>query len=211
MILIICSILRYPADGPGALPISIRDLGFLAPRKFLNDAIVQFGLQLAFEELRAKNPQIADSLHIFSSFFYKKLSAERIEDTYPAVAKWTKRVDIFAKEYLIIPIHDMARHWYLAIICHPSHLLGSNTNGKSYCLTLDSLNADHEPMAALLHTYLKLEAQQKHQEPVDSRLIYVKAKVPQQDNGYDCGVYLLHLAKHFMQDPSGRLSLILVR
>jgi Ulp1 family protease len=40
------------------------------------------------------------------------------EDMYQKVCKWTKNVDVFAMDYLLIPIHDAA-HWSLAIICHP--------------------------------------------------------------------------------------------
>lgn len=41
---------------------------------------------------------------------------------YQKVCKWTKNVDVFAQDFLLIPIHDAA-HWSLAIICHPGVLL----------------------------------------------------------------------------------------
>lgn len=34
------------------------------------------------------------------------------------VCKWTRKVDIFDKDYVFVPIHD-ALHWSLIIICHP--------------------------------------------------------------------------------------------
>jgi Ulp1 family protease len=40
---------------------------------------------------------------------------------YERVRKWTKNVDIFAKDYIFVPIHDHA-HWSLAVICHPGVL-----------------------------------------------------------------------------------------
>lgn len=34
------------------------------------------------------------------------------------VENWTKNVNIFEKDYLIIPINEKS-HWFLAIICFP--------------------------------------------------------------------------------------------
>jgi len=34
------------------------------------------------------------------------------------VRNWTKNVDIFDKDFIVIPINENA-HWYLAIICFP--------------------------------------------------------------------------------------------
>jgi len=34
------------------------------------------------------------------------------------VKRWTKKVDIFAKEFLLVPICEN-NHWTLAIICYP--------------------------------------------------------------------------------------------
>lgn len=40
------------------------------------------------------------------------------EKRHSRVKSWTKKVDIFAKDYLIIPINERG-HWFLAIICFP--------------------------------------------------------------------------------------------
>jgi hypothetical protein len=37
---------------------------------------------------------------------------------FPQVRKWTKGVDLFAKDFLFVPIHDNL-HWSLIIVCHP--------------------------------------------------------------------------------------------
>lgn len=38
--------------------------------------------------------------------------------TYEFVKKWTKKVDVFKKKYLVIPINEKL-HWYLAILVNP--------------------------------------------------------------------------------------------
>ena len=39
--------------------------------------------------------------HCFNSFFYKKLS----ENGYASVSRWTKKVDLFSKSIVIVPVN----------------------------------------------------------------------------------------------------------
>lgn len=45
------------------------------------------------------------------------------------VTKWTKNVNIFEKDFIIIPINEQS-HWFLVIICYPylnePHTIGTN-------------------------------------------------------------------------------------
>ncbi|EJD35482.1 hypothetical protein AURDEDRAFT_75247 [Auricularia subglabra TFB-10046 SS5] len=70
-------ILVFPRGGPGALNISLGDLRRLTPGEFLNDTIIEFGLKYWLSYLRGMNPEVADSIHVFSSFFYKKLNQKK--------------------------------------------------------------------------------------------------------------------------------------
>lgn len=68
--------------------------------------------------------------HIFDTFFYQKLtnSAENktkeesnlnaAQRRFMRVKNWTRNVNIFEKDFLIIPINKNV-HWYLAIVCYP--------------------------------------------------------------------------------------------
>ncbi|EEB88673.1 hypothetical protein MPER_13358, partial [Moniliophthora perniciosa FA553] len=67
-------ILSYPPNAPGAVNITNADLGRLEPHEYLNDTLIEFGLKLWHRELEEKNPQLAHQVHVFNSFFYKKLS-----------------------------------------------------------------------------------------------------------------------------------------
>lgn len=116
-------VLVYPPSGPGALNIMGSDLNRLRPHEFLNDTLIEFGLKLWLSDLRVQNPELAEQIHVFSSFFYKKLNNKKsLDEGYQSVKKWTSRVNIFSKKYIIVPINENL-HWYLAIIYEPEHTL----------------------------------------------------------------------------------------
>ncbi|KAG1745863.1 uncharacterized protein EDB91DRAFT_1119149 [Suillus paluster] len=115
-------ILVYPPFGPGALNLLGSDLNRLRPHEYLNDTLIEFGLKLCLNELKVQNPDLAEQVHVFSSFFYKKLNNKSLDEGYQSVKKWTSKIDIFSKKYIIVPINENL-HWYLAIIYEPEHTL----------------------------------------------------------------------------------------
>ncbi|KAL0957327.1 hypothetical protein HGRIS_001135 [Hohenbuehelia grisea] len=115
-------ILVYPPATTGAVTIQTSDLNRLQPGEYLNDTLTEFGLKVWLKELEIQRPDFAKSIHVFSSFFYKKLNKKKIEDGYQSVKKWTSKVDLFDKKYVIIPINENM-HWYLAIIYLPEYVL----------------------------------------------------------------------------------------
>lgn len=49
-------------------------------------------------------------VYAFNTFFYPKI----LGGGQSAVKRWTRRVDIFAHDYLLIPVH-LGMHWCLAV------------------------------------------------------------------------------------------------
>lgn len=47
------------------------------------------------------------------------------------VKTWTKSVNLFEKEFIIVPINENA-HWFLAIICYPGTTGTCTWDGKPY-------------------------------------------------------------------------------
>lgn len=115
-------ILVYPHGVPGAVNITNADMGRLDPGEFLNDTLIEFGLKLWLRELEDTDPELAKQIHVFSSFFYKKLNKKNFQEGYNSVRKWTSRFDLFQKKYIIVPINENL-HWYFAIIYEPEHVL----------------------------------------------------------------------------------------
>ena len=89
----LCSILVYPQGVPGAVNITNGDLARLKPGEYLNDTLIEFGLKRVYyfilsamvliyhrlwlKDLETKQPELAAQVHIFNSFFYKKLNNKK--------------------------------------------------------------------------------------------------------------------------------------
>ncbi|KAK1236152.1 hypothetical protein PQX77_000603 [Marasmius sp. AFHP31] len=115
-------ILCYPPATTGAVNITNGDLSRLQPGEYLNDTLIEFGLKLWHKELEQNSPELAEQIYIFNSFFYKKLNKKNIEESYKTVARWTNKIDLFKKKYVIVPINENF-HWYLAVIYQPEYAL----------------------------------------------------------------------------------------
>ncbi|XP_029172337.1 LOW QUALITY PROTEIN: uncharacterized protein LOC114941496 [Nylanderia fulva] len=117
-----------PPPAKGGIAINTEDYLCLAEDQFLNDVIIDFYLKYLILEILSESDQ--RRTHMFSSYFYKRLirphaqADESVVPMTPAakrharVQKWTKNVNIFEKDFIIIPINKY-KHWFLAIICFP--------------------------------------------------------------------------------------------
>ncbi|XP_029984460.1 sentrin-specific protease 6 isoform X2 [Sphaeramia orbicularis] len=117
-----------PPPAKGGISVTNEDLHCLNDGEFLNDVILDFYLKyLVLEKLRKEDAQ---RIHVFSSFFYKRLNQRErrnLPDTtnlpiqkrkHNRVKTWTRHVDLFQKDFIFVPINESA-HWYLAVICFP--------------------------------------------------------------------------------------------
>lgn len=115
-------LLIYP-PGRGGIAINTNDYICLGSDVYLNDVIIDFYLKYVHLELLTKDQQ--DKTHIFSQFFYKRLTTmtkekdpklSAAQKRHARVASWTKSVNLFEKDFIIIPINEQS-HWFLVIIC----------------------------------------------------------------------------------------------
>ncbi|XP_075233482.1 uncharacterized protein LOC142331448 isoform X2 [Lycorma delicatula] len=129
------TIMVYPPPPmKGGIPINTEDYACLGEDQFLNDVIIDFYLKYLTLNMLSKEDQ--ERTHVLSSFFYKRLTtkptgtrrsynpleddpdATAAEKRHSRVKSWTKAVNIFTKDFIIIPINENC-HWFLAIICFP--------------------------------------------------------------------------------------------
>lgn len=136
-------VLRFPPDGLGAVTLLRSDLDRLAEGEFLNDTVIEFGLKVLHQQIRERDPDLADQIYFFNSFFYKRLTESKDRSkSYANVRKWTNKVKLFDKKYIVVPINEHL-HWYLAIICHPAHILESSSNDSPSRKQLRRRSARH--------------------------------------------------------------------
>lgn len=119
-------LIMYP-EGRGGISITTYDYLCLGTDNYLNDVIIDFYLKYIHHDLIT--PEQRAKSHIFSQFFYKRLTTlnkEKDNRTQTAaqkrharVSSWTKNVNIFEKDFIIVPINEQS-HWFLAIICFPN-------------------------------------------------------------------------------------------
>ncbi|XP_053201203.1 sentrin-specific protease 6-like [Panonychus citri] len=200
--------------------ISIRqsDLACLEEGQQINDAILGFYLKYIEKDLTS--PDIAERCYIFSSSFYYKLThkprssevgtqgKKSLSDRYyNRVKNWTKNVNIFEKDFLIIPIHKSC-HWFLAIICYPRKVLSWT---KPRILFMDSTQSAHSRcgLAAPLRHFLAKEWESKKTTKKSfSRSVMpdIYLKVPKQNNDFDSGLYVLQCIENFLRNPDHLLD-----
>ncbi|KAL9928467.1 sentrin-specific protease 7-like isoform 1-T1 [Glossina fuscipes fuscipes] len=121
-------LLIYP-PGRGGISIKTIDYLCLATDQYVNDIIIDFYLKWFYD--RISKVERARTF-IFSALFYQTLSTfardinfhKHVNETddeksYVRVRNWTKNVNLFEKDFIIVPINENS-HWFLAIICFPS-------------------------------------------------------------------------------------------
>ncbi|PPD89527.1 hypothetical protein GOBAR_DD13533 [Gossypium barbadense] len=100
----------YPKGDFDAVSISKRDVELLQPETFINDTIIDFYTKYLKNQIQ---PEERQRFHFFNSFFFRKLAdldkdPSSISDGRAAflrVHKWTRKLDIFGKDYIFIPVN----------------------------------------------------------------------------------------------------------
>ncbi|XP_029341357.1 sentrin-specific protease 7-like [Acyrthosiphon pisum] len=106
--------------------IKICDYRLLEKGLMMSDALIDFYLAYMHSKLSDKDKEKA---YVFSTHFYSCLTKQINQSTYDPslscsknrhnkVEKWTKKVNIFKKDFIFIPINKY-QHWCLAVICFP--------------------------------------------------------------------------------------------
>lgn len=112
--------LTYPKVGKKKTTVEWSDLVRLDEGEFLNDNLIGFYLRYLEQRLEEERPELAKRVYFFNTFFFATLTNThkgRKRFNYEGVQKWTRSVDLFTYDYIIVPINELA-HWYLAIICN---------------------------------------------------------------------------------------------
>ncbi|KAF7667503.1 hypothetical protein LDENG_00056400 [Lucifuga dentata] len=176
------------------LRITQRDLITLQEGGWLNDEVINFYLSLVMERCSSQAERL--KVYSFSTFFFPKLrggggggGGDGQTGGHAAVKRWTKAVDLFLYDLILVPLH-LGVHWAMAVIDFKSRTV------KSY----DSMGQRHDDICSLLLLYLKEEHKVKKGRELDSAKWTVGSmranEIPQQRNGSDCGVFACKYADY---------------
>nr|XP_046265313.1 sentrin-specific protease 5-like [Scatophagus argus] len=154
--------------------LTLDDLATLADQNWLNDQVMNMYGELIMESACHK-------VHFLNSFFHRQLMTKG----YDGVKRWTKRVDLFSKSLLLVPIH-LEVHWCL---------VSADNVKKKICL-YDSQGNALQKVARNILKYLMTEAKEKNQTAFENGwAVSFDEKIPQQTNENDCGVFVLEYSR----------------
>ena len=156
----------------------------LKPLEWLNDEIINAYLTILIHYLRQKAGNVDDRprFHAFNSFFYSTLR----DKGYQGVRRWANRAKIGGEALLnvdtvFIPVHESA-HWTLMV-------LRPKDRAIEY---FDSLGGRGNRQVGIVKEWLRGELGAKYDE---DEWTFFPSVSSHQDNGSDCGVFLLTNAK----------------
>ncbi|XP_038723852.1 ubiquitin-like-specific protease 1A isoform X1 [Tripterygium wilfordii] len=156
-------------------------------------------INLYFELLKEREmrePEKFLRCHFFNTFFYKKLISGRSGFEYSAVKRWptAKRLGygLIECDKIFVPIHNEI-HWCLAVI---------NKKDEKFQY-LDSLGGKDQNVLRVLAKYFVEEVKDKSGQDVD--VSYWEQQVvedlPEQENGFDCGMFMIKYADFYSRGP----------
>lgn len=173
------------------LNISRSDMATLNNGNWLNDDVINFYLNLIMERSGAEEAKEKawPRVYAFNTFFYPKLAA----GGYAAVKRWTRSVDLFSFDILLVPLH-CTLHWCLAAVDFRKHSIG-------YYDSLSS-KGDRWPYLVRLQDYLEDESQGKKAKAMDwdGWTLGIVEDLPQQENTSDCGVFMCQYSECLSRD-----------
>ncbi|KAK1677985.1 hypothetical protein QYE76_038833 [Lolium multiflorum] len=184
---------------PSNIEITREKLGCLRPRRWLNDEVINFYLELLKERAK-REPTRFLKCHFFNTFFYKKLAGGKTGYDYESVRRWTTLnklgYELLDCDKIFIPIHrDL--HWCLAVI---------NMKEKTYQY-LDSFGVMDFDVLRILATYIMDEVKDKSNIELDvSSWQDVSVPLRVQHNGWDCGMFMLKFIDFHSQGVSPSFS-----
>ncbi|XP_068277104.1 sentrin-specific protease 2 [Nyctibius grandis] len=168
------------------LEITRESICTLRECRWLNDEVINFYMNLVMERSKKEG---YPTVHVFSPSFYPKL----ISAGYDAAKRWTRGVDLFSCDIILVPIRSR-EHWALVAIDIREKTV------KYY----DSLGRNGEWSCGILFRYLQEESLKKRNVALTVSEWTLRSMepddIPQQYNASDCGVFVCKYADYFSQD-----------
>ena len=114
--------------------------------------------------------------------FYQRLTIPGATDRvdYHGVQRWTKNIDVFAADFVFVPVHE-GLHWVMVMV----------SCARKVMVSYDSLGGPGKLHRSRVKAWLQQESLNKKQEEFDwSGWRDYAADCPQQGNRDDCGIFM---------------------
>ncbi|KAH8421262.1 hypothetical protein KR009_007638 [Drosophila setifemur] len=169
------------------LNISRNDIRTLLSGNWLNDEVINFYMNMLTDRSERRAGELP-SVYAMNTFFVPRL----LQNGHGGVKRWTRKVDLFSKDIIPVPVHCNGVHWCMAII----HMRDRTI--RYY----DSMGKPNQEVLDALEAYLQSESLDKRKQPFDTSgfQIHSVPNVPQQTNGSDCGVFSCMFAEYVTRD-----------
>jgi Ulp1 family protease len=206
--------IRFPFQ---SISIRLSDFCCLQPKDLLNDTIVDFCLNHIVEHILPDDP--SRRVTVLPSVFYHNLSLldaashhedvqnlspeKQLDARFGDVLEFVEGFDLQEVDYIVIPVNEWD-HWSLAVVCHPFTANGRIVYFDSK-LTEDLNNVQN--ISNLINEFLKYAWLRWRGEQCQFSLSpSIPRNLAQQENTFDCGVYLLEFARRFLLSPPQNLD-----
>lgn len=173
--------------------ISVYDLRTLRDGQWLNDNVIDFYLSMVSERSKESNGQLP-TCFAFSTHFFSTLQTRG----YSGVARWAKRkgIDVTKQDFIFVPINRHNTHWCLAVI----------NNRDMRFEFYDSMNGAGTAALDLLCDYMYQQTASTYPDSNQEEMGYDKYEIcstlecPQQQNSFDCGVFVSKMVDVLSRD-----------
>ena len=190
----------------GSVTVSSLDYLRYTHQTYLNDTLVDFACSYLLTKTK---PAVITNTHIFSSMFYQRLAglrrprgcaSERQEAAeglpipqrrYKRVSNFIRSVDIYSKEVVMFPVClEDPEHWFLIVA-----LLGA----QPAVVVLDSLGGQRDEAAGMVVNFLEEERRVRGMVGLPFQVF--TPTVPQQQDGFNCGIFVSMYVESILADP----------
>ena len=137
--------LIYPKAGKKKTTVDWSDLERLDEGQYLNDNLIGFYLRFLEHQVEEKNPELLKKVYFFNTFFFASLTNTQRGKrpiNYESVQKWTRGIDLFTYDYVVVPINEAA-HWYVAIICNLPELIQPSATEEDQIAARTQSDSEH--------------------------------------------------------------------
>ncbi|XP_057772217.1 ubiquitin-like-specific protease ESD4 isoform X2 [Salvia miltiorrhiza] len=182
------------AHANSGIDVTGEKLQCLRPGAWLNDEVINVYLEL-LKEREKRVPEKFLKCHFFNTFFYKKLISSRAGYNFQSVRRWTTQkklgYSLLECDKIFVPIHKEI-HWCLAVI---------NKKDEKFQY-LDSLGGRDNQVLNALAKYFVDEVKDKCGKDINLNSWEKEfvTELPEQLNGFDCGMFMIKYADFYSRD-----------